>query len=359
MLDIIDNVYRIYEKKISVFRRNNNMATTLKDIASLVGVSVNTVSRALKDKSDIGEQTRQRIKDAAAALGYRPNLNARSLVLRKSATIGVAVSEADNPVRMEFCEKLRRLAELHGYRVLNAGISIHGNASDVDTLQDLLARGVDALVIGNLSGILAELPVGKVLQECRDNHIPVTVFGSPETGLADCVNIDFHESSSHLTAYLIGRGLSPVVFFGEAPDTPRLLGYLKTMHEHGMDAAASSWPIHGHRLGDGYEAMDAFLQNHNRPPQAVIAPNDLTAIGIISCLKKHGYRVPEDVSVAGFDNIELGEYYDPPLTSIGFSNGSFAEAVWELLHFRLNSGTAAPPRIIRLRQELMVRGSCK
>ena len=77
-------------------------AVTLKDIANLVGVSVNTVSRGLKDKPDIGLKTRQRIKEAAAALGYRPNLNARSLVLQKTSTIGVAVTEMDNPVRMEF-----------------------------------------------------------------------------------------------------------------------------------------------------------------------------------------------------------------------------------------------------------------
>ncbi len=80
------------------------MVVRLKDIAELMGVSVNTVSRALKDKPDIGEKTRQRIKEAAAALGYRPDLNARSLVLQKTSTIGLAVTESDNPVRMEFCE---------------------------------------------------------------------------------------------------------------------------------------------------------------------------------------------------------------------------------------------------------------
>ena len=86
------------------------MAVTLKDVAALVGVSVNTVSLALKDKPEIKLKTRERVKAAAEALGYRPNLNARSLVLRQTNTIGVAVTEIDNPVRMEFCERLRSLA---------------------------------------------------------------------------------------------------------------------------------------------------------------------------------------------------------------------------------------------------------
>ena len=334
------------------------MPATLKDLAALVGVSVNTVSRALKDKPDIGLQTRQRIKEAAVALGYRPNLNARSLVLKKSSIIGVAITESDNPVRMEFCEKLRKIADQEGYRLLIAGISVDKNEKDMETIEDLLGRGVDGLIIGYLSGLLAEQPIGRILRECSKNKIPVTVFGDAETGLADSVYIDFFESGYRLTSYLLERKKTPIAFLGERQESPRRQGYFKAMEDHGKKEDAFCLEIEGHRLGSGRDAMEKYLKKFNQPPQAIIAPNDLVAIGIISTLKAHGWKVPRDTSVAGFDNIEIGAYNDPPLTSIGFDNASFAESVWQLIGSRLKSKEQEKAKCLKLHQELIVRGSC-
>ncbi len=332
-------------------------SATLKDIAALVGVSVNTVSRALKDKSDIGVLTRKRVKEAASALGYRPNLNARSLVLKKTSIIGVAVTEPDNPVRMEFCEKLRVIAGHEGYRLLTAGISLEKNEKDIATIEDLLGRGVDGLIIGYLDGLLAEQPIGRILRECNNNKTPVTVFGTAETGLADSVYIDFHESGYRLTSYLLERGKTPVAFLGDRQELRRQ-GYFKAMEEHGKKKKAFSWQIEGHSLSTGGDAMKKYLAKFKRPPDAIVAPNDLAAIGIISALKSHGWKVPQDTSVAGFDNIEIGAYYDPPLTSIGFDNGLFAESVWQLISSRLKAKEQGEAKCIKLHQELMIRGSC-
>lgn len=334
------------------------MAATLKDLAALVGVSVNTASRALKDKPDIGLLTRQRVKEAAAALGYRPNLNARSLVLKKSSIIGVAVTESDNPVRMGFCEKLRALAANDGYRLLTAGLSVNKDENDAATIEDLLARGVDGLVIGYLSGILAEQPIGRILQECRKNHLPVTIFGAAETGLADNVCIDFYESAYRLTSYLLERGRIPTAFFGEHMEPPRRQGYVQAMTDHGFQAKITTWPIEGHRLNSGKEAVEKYLQQFQHPPDAIIAPNDIAAIGIIATLKERGWKVPEEVAVVGFDNIEIGAYYDPPLTSIGFDDGYFAEQVWNLISTRLKFPETEDVRLLRLHQNLVIRGSC-
>lgn len=334
------------------------MAANLKDLAMLVGVSVNTVSRALKDKPDIGFQTRQRIKEASNALGYRPNLNARSLVLKKSSIIGVAITESDNPVRMDFCEKLRMIADQDGYRLLIAGISVEKNENDLAIIEDILDRGVDGLIIGYLSGLLAEQPVGRILRECNKNKIPVTVFGAAETGLADSVFIDFYESGYELTSYLLKRGKTPIAFLGEHQEFPRRQGYFKAMEDYGKREDAVSWEIEGHRLSSGKDAMEEYLKKFTCPPQAIIAPNDLVAIGVISTLKAHGWKVPQDTSVAGFDNIEIGAYYDPPLTSIGFDNGYFAEIVWQLISSRLGSKEQKEAKCLKLHQELIVRGSC-
>lgn len=336
-------------------------AVTLKDIANLVGVSVNTVSRGLKDKPDIGLKTRQRIKEAAAALGYRPNLNARSLVLQKTSTIGVAVTEMDNPVRMEFCEKLRVRAERDGYRLLTTSLAQDNGcnwcAGNIECIEDLLARRVDGLIIGAIWGLTGEQPLGPILQECRQTETPVVVFGTPETELADCIEIDFFNSGYRLTEYLLNRKYSSIVYFGE-PDDKRAGGYEKAMKNHGAEKNIQIWPHTANRLEAGKYAMDAYLKQSGGPPQAIVASNDLGAIGIISSLKKHGLRVPQDCAVAGFDNIAIGEFIDPPLTSIGFDNNTFADAVWNMMIRRLRKLETGPAQKITLNQELVIRESC-
>lgn len=334
---------------------------TLKDIANLVGVSVNTVSRGLKDKPDIGLKTRQRIKEAAAALGYRPNLNARSLVLQKTSTIGVAVTEMDNPVRMEFCEKLRVRAERDGYRLLTTSLAQDNGcnwcAGNIECIEDLLARRVDGLIIGTIWGLTGEQPLGPLLKECRQTETPVVVFGTPETELADCIEIDFFDSGYRLTEHLIRKGYRSISYFGK-PDDARFEGYEKAMKDHGLEQWFRIWNHPANRLRVGQDTMNLYLEQNSRPPQAIVASNDLGAIGIISSLKKHGLRVPQDCAVAGFDNIAIGEFIDPPLTSIGFDNNTFADAVWNMMIRRLRKLETGPAQKITLNQELVIRESC-
>ena len=314
---------------------------TLKDIANLVGVSVNTVSRGLKDKPDIGLKTRQRIKEAAAALGYRPNLNARSLVLQKTSTIGVAVTEMDNPVRMEFCEKLRVRAEQDGYRLLTTSLAqdngCNWRAGNIGCIEDLLARRVDGLIIGAIWGLTGEQPLGTILQ--------------------DCIEIDFFDSGCRLTEYMLKKGYRSIVYFGD-PGDRRAGGYEKAMKLHGAGKNIQIWPHTANRPEAGRDAMDEYLKRSCNPPQAVVAGNDLGAIGIISSLKKHGLRVPQDCAVAGFDNIAMGEFIDPPLTSIGFDNNTFVDTVWNMMIRRLRKLETGPAQKITLNQELIVRESC-
>ena len=339
------------------------MPVTLKDIAARVGLSINSVSRALRDKNDIALDTRRRIKAIARELGYRPNLNARSLVLKQSFTIGVAVTELNNPVRMDFCERLRQLAEQDGYRLISAGIS-HRQTHNLDTISDLLSRGVDGLVLGYLAGPLDDQPLGKILADCERTSLPVTIFGSPETTLADYAFIDFRDSCHRLTCHMLDQGIVPVGFFTQHPETgfsdERSLGYLQAMTERGMKAQAKFWPVKitDSALTAAAKAMKSFLARHKQPPQGIIASNDLFAMGIISTLREHGLQVPTDVAVASFDNIEIGQYYTPPLTTMGLGNDLFAAQIWELLTHRIANKQRTPLRKLHLRHELIIRKSC-
>ncbi len=340
------------------------MPVTLKDIAARVGLSVNSVSRALRDKDDIAIDTRRRVKAVAQELGYRPNMNARSLVLKQSFTIGVAVTELNNPVRMDFCERLRQLAEQDGYRLISAGISLHQTRKDLDTISDLLSRGVDGLVLGYLAGPLDDQPIGKILADCERTSLPVTIFGSPETTLADYAFIDFRDSCHRLTCHMLDQGIVPVGFFPKHPETgfsdERSQGYLQAMTERGMKNQAKLWPV---KITDSFltaaaKAMKSFLARHKQPPQGIIASNDLLAMSIISTLRDHGFQVPADVAVASFDNIEIGQYFTPPLTTMGLGNDLFAAQIWELLTHRIANKKRTPLRKLHLRHELIIRKSC-
>ncbi|NLZ62302.1 MAG: LacI family transcriptional regulator [Lentisphaerae bacterium] len=333
------------------------MAVTLKDIAELLGVSVNTVSRALKDKSDISEKTRFRVKEAASALGYRPNLNARSLVLKKTHTVGLAVTESDNPVRMEFCEKLRSFAARDGYRILTVSLDYNWSSSNFLAIEDLLARRVDGLILGATWGLTGEQPLGEQLKECRKNGIPVVLFGQAQTELADCVEIDKADSAAQLTRHLLECGYRKITFFENNPDAQVLQGYRQAMEAAGFADKLRIVPAYSVRMEAAFAAMENFLQEEKELPEAVIAANDLGAIGFLAALRKHHISVPQQCAVAGFDNISFGQYTEPPLTTIGYDNGHFSETVWNMMIRRLRKEETGPAKRERILQKLIVRQS--
>lgn len=333
------------------------MASTLKDIAELLGVSVNTVSRALKDKSDIGEKTRLRVKAAASALGYRPNLNARSLVLKKTQTVGLAVTESDNPVRMEFCEKLRGFAARDGYRILTVSLDHTWSSSNLLAIEDLLARRVDGLILGATWGLTGEQPLGEQLKEYRKNGIPAVLFGQAQTALADCVVIDLEESAGRLTQHLIERGYRNITFFENNPANQALKGYQRVMKAAGLKSGLRVVSCYSGRMEAAFAAMESFLEREEKLPDAVIASNDLGAIGFLAAFRKHHVSVPKQCAVAGFDNISFGQYTDPPLTTIGYDNGLFSETVWNMMIRRLRNEESGPAKRERILQKLTVRQS--
>ena len=333
------------------------MAITLKDIAELLGVSVNTVSRALKDKSDISEKTRLRVKEAVSALGYRPNLNARSLVLKKTHTVGLAVTESDNPVRMEFCEKLRSFAARDGYRILTVSLDHAWSSGNFLAIEDLLARRVDGLILGAIWGLIGEQPLGEQLKTCRKNGIPVVLFGQAQTELADCVEIDMEECAERLTRHLIERGYRKITFFENNPASLVLKGYRQTMETIGLADGLRIVQDYSGRMDVAFAVMEKFLKTEKELPDAVIAANDLGAIGFLAALRKHHISVPQQCAVAGFDNIVFGQYTEPPLTTIGYDNGLFSKTVWNMMIRRLRNEETGPAKRERILQTLIVRQS--
>lgn len=333
------------------------MAATLKDIASLLNVSVNTVSRALKDKEDIGLQTRRRVKEAAEALGYRPNLNARSLVLKKTNTVGLAITESNNPVRMELCDALVRRAAKDGYRLLTVALHHVWNQDNENAVTELLDRRVDGLILGAVWGLPGEETLGKVLLEYKKSQIPAVLFGNPLTELADCVIFDEEESTFLLMKYLLEKGYRSIRLF-DGENSSIYKGCLRAAQAMDCPERFSAGPACSRYSKEAFEGMDQFLSRKNRTlPDAVIASNDLGAMGFIAALHKHGIKIPSQCAVAGFDNIAHGQFLTPALTSVGYDKDAVAETIWQLLYRRMNGKTPFPVKKVTVPYQLYIRKS--
>ena len=327
---------------------------TLKDIASRVGVSINTVSHALKDKPDIGAETVRRIKAAAAELGYRPNPAARSLVLKKSYTIGAAMTEIDNPVRVEFCEKLRVLAAQDGYRLLTAALSDNNWRANIGGLLD---HHVDGLIVGAVWDVPGASGSADGMEECRNARIPIVSFGKNRLLPGDSVEIDLENSVYRLTWHLLERKYSGIALFAGPKSIANFRGYERAMAEAGLKTKIRRLDLSFGRMETAYHDLTRFLDSGGELPEAIIAANDLSALGAIRALHEHGIAVPEQCAVAGVDNIGFARYAVPSLTSIGFDNGLCAKTVWNLMIRRLKNQEKRAVVRKAIRQKLFIRES--
>jgi LacI family transcriptional regulator len=325
------------------------MKVTLKDISELTGFSMNTVSRALKDKPNIAPETMKRIKTAAAKLGYVPDSIAQSLRNRKTFTIGLAATELDNPVRSSFVEKLRQQAARAGYQLLVTGLK----ANPMESIRNLLARNIDALTIGFLHGIPAEQEFWPLLKQAKAAGTAIALFGDIVTASVDNVMLNYSEMAYGITRHLLDTGRKKIVFIGKiTPDAPRQKVYSQTMLNAGLDPEFISY-------GDGsLEAVEnrvlEYLKDHK--PDAIIAINDAIAIAVMSAVQKSGRRIPEDIAVAGFDNIDFARYMNPPLTSAGYDSNDLAAAIVRLVLKQLET-PEAPAETVTLENNLFIRKS--
>ena len=333
------------------------MQVTLKDIANLTGVSLNTVSRALKDMPDIGAATKERVKKTAEALGYTPNILARSLAMKRSFTIGMISTELSNPVRSALIEELRRLLRNNGYQLLVSG---YEKSADIEkSVREMSSRSVDGIILGNVSGILSEQSYWPALQTVINGKIPVLVFYHAQTTILDNIFVDYSKVVKNLTSHLIKKhGLKDIRFAG----TPiishnRYTGYQKAMKAAGLEPFIKLIELKDYHMALAHDCLLEYLKT-NSCPQAIVCHNDLTAIGVMAALRSRGLRVPEDVAVAGIDNIESAPFLNPPLTTAGVNSSLLAENIFSMLSERINGKYTGAARCLELPFKMFFRESC-
>lgn len=317
------------------------MASSLKDVAALAGVSVKTVSNVVNGYAHVRPHTRSRVQEALEQLNYRPNLSARNLRYGRSGVIALALPELGMPYFAELAGSVVRCAEAQGWTVLID--QTDGQAER----ERLVLAGIRAHLLDGL--ILSPLAVSSEDLALRTDDTPLVLLGERiHGGSADHVTIDNVAAARAATAHLAGLGRRRIAAIGDQRRSPgetarlRLAGYRQALEAAGLpvvdELAAQAADYHRE---DGAWAMAQLLELAD-PPDAVFCFNDLLALGALRTLLDRGLRVPEDVALVGFDDIEDGRFSTPTLTTIAPDKADIAAQAVELLVRRLGDESREP-----------------
>lgn len=332
---------------------------TLKDVAQLAGVSTATVSYALSGKRMISEETKQRINRAIAQLDYVPDLNARSLSMRDSKLIGVVVPQTEPGDRLMFQNSfysealgsIEYCARQHGYHILIS-------ATDANESYLTLAKQ------RNLDGIIViGMYPDEFYQQMKKTQIPIVLIDSYcNDHYYNNIRIDDAYGSYMATKHVLDCGHRETVFFvGQLKENgvmkKRLAGYRQALEEYGL-------PYREENVFEGqidYESgvrMAAKLAASTLPATAVVAAADILAIGAIKGFYDAGLRVPEDISIIGFDDLEISQYLAPGLTTVRQQISMKGQRAVELLLEHIADPSLSKQEEI-LPLKLIERGSVK
>lgn len=280
------------------------------DVARLAGVSHQTVSRVLNDPTTVRPDTRARVQRAIAQLGYRRNSAARSLVTRRSETLGVIVFNGTQYGPASTVAGVDAAADQAGYGLSIANV-FRMCADDMRVaFERLLAQGIDGLIL------IAPQPQVLDVLAAQTQRLPMLAIDSHGTDEMPTVFVDQQEGARLLVAHLVGLGHKTVHHIagptGWFETERRLEGWREVLDAHGLR-------VPGHVRGDwstasGYAAANTLLDRGD--VTAIFAANDQMALGALHAIRERGLRVPEDLSLVGFDDIPEAAYFFPPLTTV-------------------------------------------
>jgi DNA-binding LacI/PurR family transcriptional regulator len=328
-------------------------AVTAFDVARLAGVSQSAVSRTFTPGASVAPKTRAAVLEAARALGYRPNLIARSLITRRSRIIGLAVGYLHNQFYPSVLEALSARLQALGYQLLLFTAPQAGHADPL--LEDILRYQVDGLILASttLSSRLAA--------ECRAHGIPVVLFNRTTDGRStvESVTGDNRRGGRTIADFLVAGGHRRFAFMAgvehSSTSRDRERGFREGLAAHGVSRIAR---VAGHYDFDRAGAAAAALFDAPVRPDALFCASDHMAIAAIDAARRRGLRVPQDVSIVGFDDAVPARWAGYDLTTFLQPVDAMVEATVGLLQARL-ADPALPLRRIVVPGVLIVRGSAR
>lgn len=290
---------------------------SIKEVAKLAGVSIATVSRTINNKDRVSPQTRERVRKAIEATGYSPNTLAQNFRRGRTNFIMVVLPFIGDPFFSGVVRGIHAVARQKGYSVLFSEARMNSISADEFTSL-LVSRQADGMIL------LASMPSfgPEILSARGDKPLPIVVGCEaihPQMRHLPSVHIDNVAAAREATAYLIAHGHERIGFMaGEKTSLltkDREAGYRAAMKAAKL-AVHEGWIVEGRLTIEGAVKATRSLLNHSAPPTAIFCANDEMAIGALHEIRAAGLRVPQDLSVIGFDDIRYAQFVDPPLTTV-------------------------------------------
>jgi DNA-binding LacI/PurR family transcriptional regulator len=323
------------------------------EVAHRAGVSTATVSRTINGSNKVAPKTAERVRRAIAALNYYPNTNARALGSGRSRLLGLIISDITNPFFPELVKSFEDVAVKNGLDVIVSNTSYSKERTEL-CVQRMLERKVDGVAV-----MTSEMDE-HLIERLHSRQIPMVFLdtGEPERGISNIV-IDYGAGIDDAVEHLVSLGHSIIGFISGPIDLSsartRREAFLKSLKREKLSTSRRLIEIGNHRIDGGRIAMERLLQVDPRPT-AVLASNDLTAIGAIGAIHQHGLRVPEDISIVGFDDIEISAFIYPPLTTVRLSRTEIADRAFHALYTASDRAQFEAAEYT-IRPELIVRGT--
>ncbi|TLU65161.1 LacI family DNA-binding transcriptional regulator [Thalassotalea litorea] len=328
----------------------------IKDVAKVAGVSIATVSRVINQGDKVNAQTRDRVTRAMQQLGYRPNANARALVTQKSATLGVVIPELTDPFFAALASGVDNVAKENNLQLL-LSTGMGSEESELSALNVLLDRNCDAIVMHS------KHISSKKLQDLMALHSGLILIDRlvPET-IERCVWLDNIEGGRIAARHFLALGHNRFACISSEYEIEdprlRLHGFKECLAEQGVNNAAIPVSFGAPNQQGGEIAAQQLLTEGHRF-SALFVYNDAMASGAISTLEDNGYRVPEDISVIGFDDVILASYTRPKLTTMHYPIHTMAKQAAQMALQRVSSdATDASTTKGKYLPRLVKRASC-
>jgi LacI family transcriptional regulator len=327
-----------------VTRSHPSRPATIADVAALAGVSPATVSRVINGTRAVEEEMTERVRSAAAALNYSASPLARSLVLGRTSTVAVVVPDLGNPTFHGVLRGLSHAAGRNGYHALIADSA--ESVADEQVLARQTRRRCDGLVL--VSPRMPEADLELMLTELQ----PVVVVNRSPSASRDTpvVTTDYEGGLTSLLQMLYDDGHRSLLYLAGPPQSASNAHRLVALRDFGRDhpEVAIRHLACGVAFAEGHDAVDGVLDS---AATAVVAFNDLVAMGLVSGLTERGVRVPDQVSVVGFDDIPFARYVTPPLTTVSVPVNRLGEQAWHRMWDLLQGRVPQEPLVVRPRLE--------
>jgi LacI family transcriptional regulator len=332
------------------------VAVRMKDIAEDLGVSLMTVSKALRNHTDVSEATRRRIWERARELQYEPNLIARSLASNRTYLIGLIIPDMMHSFFAEVAKGIGLKLEPLGYQIL---ISNSGENAETELRQVklLMARSVDGLIIASAAAASGSRALVNLLDS---REIPYVFIDRPiRNSKSNYVGVKNREIGVVATEHLIQQGCRRIAHISGPMSTngkARLEGYRRTLEKHALPFPPEYVVSGAHEDTSGYGAMRRLLALKNRP-DGVFCYNDPVATGAIKAILEAGLDVPRDVAVIGAGDVHYSDLLRVPLSTINQSSIAIGETAAGVLLECMESKTPLPPKRVLFPAQLVVRQS--